>query len=272
MAKEQKTASRLSLARASYAQGDRAGAAQAHTPAAIARAAAEEHGGAGSLYLGEMVLGGLDGIVTTFAVVSGVAGADLGASVLLILGMANLLADGFSMAVGSFLSMKSEKEYYDKEKSRERWEVENFPDGEKRELLEIYRKRGYSAADSKRLVEIKSRDPKRWVDTMMVEELGMLPDERTPLRSALAIFAAFVSAGSIPLLVYLLGLVVPIAPAAAFAVSLAMSGVALFVLGAAKVVVTHRNPLRSGLEMLVVGGLAAGVAYLVGILLKGIVG
>jgi VIT1/CCC1 family predicted Fe2+/Mn2+ transporter len=272
MTNDKKPIPRLSLARISFAKGDLAASAKAHTPDTIARAAVEEHGGAGSQYIGDMVLGGLDGIVTTFAVVSGVAGADLGANVLLILGMANLLADGFSMATGSFLSLKSEREYYEKEKSREAWEVKQFPQGEKRELLEIYRKQGYSMADSKRMVDIKSRNPKRWVETMMIEELGMLPDDRTPARSALATFSAFVLAGSIPLLVYLLGLVVPIAPAAAFVVSLAMSAVALFMLGAAKVVVTHRNPLISGLEMLLVGSLAAGVAYGVGILLKGIVG
>jgi VIT1/CCC1 family predicted Fe2+/Mn2+ transporter len=272
MAKDKKPLPRLSLARISFAKGDLAASAKAHTPEAIAKAAAEQHGGAGSQYIGDMVLGGLDGIITTFAVVSGVAGADLGAQVLMIMGMANLLADGFSMGTGSFLSLKSEREYYKKEKEREAWEVEKFPEGEKMELFEIYCKQGYSAADSKKLVEINSRDPKRWVDTMMVEELGMLPDDRTPIRSAAATFTAFVLAGSIPLLVYLLGLMVPIPAATAFAVSLAMSAAALFLLGAAKVVVTHRNPLISGLEMLVVGSLAAGVAYIVGILLKGIVG
>ena len=263
---------RLSLARLSFARNDPALAAAAHTPEAIARAANEQHGGAGSQYIGDMVLGGLDGIITTFAVVSGVAGAELGAQVLLIMGMANLLADGFSMGTGSFLSLKSEREYYKKEKEREAWEVEKFPEGEKRELFEIYRKQGYSAADAKKLVEINSKDPKRWVDTMMVEELGMLPDERTPIRSAAATFTAFVLAGSIPLLVYLFGLAVPVPAATSFAVSLGMSAAALFALGAAKVVVTHRNPLISGLEMLIVGSLAAGVAYVVGILLKGFVG
>jgi VIT1/CCC1 family predicted Fe2+/Mn2+ transporter len=272
MPKEKKShLPRLSQARSSYAKGDRASAAAAHTPQAV-QEAAEEHGGSGSQYIGDMVLGGLDGIVTTFAVVSGVAGADLGANVLLILGMANLLADGFSMATGSFLSLRSEREYYEKEKAREKWEVENFPEGEKQELLVMYRKQGYSPADAERMVEIKSRDPGRWVDAMMVEELGMLPDERTPQRAALATFSAFVLAGSIPLLVYLLGIFLPIASQTAFFVSLGMSGMALFILGAAKVVVTHRNPLRSGAEMLIVGGLAAGVAYLVGIVLKGISG
>jgi VIT1/CCC1 family predicted Fe2+/Mn2+ transporter len=270
--RKKKTFSRLSLARLSFSQGDLSASARAHTPDAIARAAAEEHGGAGSQYVGDMVLGGLDGIITTFAVVSSVAGARLGLNVVLIMGLANLLADGFSMATGSFLSLRSEREYYRKEKSREAWEVEHFPDGEKQELVEIYRKQGYTEPESRQLVDLISRDPRRWVDAMMVAELGLLPDERTPLRSALATFSAFVLAGSIPLLIYLVGLVVPIAPATAFGASLTMSGVALFILGSAKVVVTRGNPLRSGLEMLAVGGLAALVAYIVGVVLKGIIG
>jgi hypothetical protein len=126
---------RLEEARRSFAHGDQHGSAHAHTPEAIAEAA-EHHGGAGSKYLGEMVYGGLDGIITTFAVVSGVAGAQLGTPVILILGMANLLADGFSMATGSYLSTKSEQEYYRKEWQREAWEVEHFPDGERAELIE----------------------------------------------------------------------------------------------------------------------------------------
>jgi VIT1/CCC1 family predicted Fe2+/Mn2+ transporter len=262
---------RLSLARLSFARNDPALAAAAHTPEAIARAANEQHGGAGSQYIGDMVFGGLDGIMTTFAVVSGVAGANLGAHIVLIMGLANLLADGFSMGIGSYLSAKSEKEFYEKERSREAWEVEHFPDGERQELLEIYRKQGYPDEDAHRMVEIKSRDPKRWVGAMMVEELGLLPTERTPTRSGLATFAAFFVAGAVPLLVYLLGLATPLPAGVAFPVSIVMTAVALFGLGAAKVLVTHRNPLRDGMETLVMGGLAATAAYLVGLLLSGLI-
>jgi vacuolar iron transporter family protein len=270
--KKKPVVNRLSLARLSFERGDPAGAALAHSPEAIARAAGEEHGGAGSQYLGDMVLGGLDGIITTFAVVSSVAGASLGLNVVMIMGLANLLADGFSMATGSFLSARSEREYYRKEKARETWEVEHFPEGEKQELIELYRKQGYSNEESAQLTEIRTRDPRRWVDAMMVDELGMLPDDRTPIQSALATYAAFVLAGAIPLMVYLVGLVVPIAPTTAFFVSLGMSGVALFILGSAKVLVTHGNPLRSGLETLVVGSLAAAVAFIVGVVLKRVIG
>lgn len=243
----------------------------AHTPEAIA-AAAERHGGAGSRYLGQMVYGGLDGIVTTFAVVSGVAGAQLGTPVILILGLANLFADGFSMATGSYLSTKSEQEYYRKEWRREAWEVEHFPEGERAELIEEYRHRGYTDEEARQLVEIQSREPKRWVKAMMIDELGMLEDESKPILNALATFGAFVVAGSLPLIVYFLGQAFTIPGEARFPIAMGLSGLALFGLGAAKVMVTKLNPIRSGLEMLIVGGLAAGVAYVVGALLKGMAG
>jgi VIT1/CCC1 family predicted Fe2+/Mn2+ transporter len=262
---------RLEDARQAFIKGDKQATARAHTHKAITQAT-EKHGGAGSQYLGEMVYGGLDGIITTFAVVTGVAGAQLGTSIILILGLANLLADGFSMATGAYLSTKSEHEYYRKEWEREAWEVEHFPDGERMELIEVYRSRGYSEEDARQLVEIQSKEPARWVNAMMLDELGMMKDESNPLVNGLVTFGAFIVAGSVPLLVYLLGLFVAIPAASTFPASLIMSGLALFGLGAAKVMVTRLNPIRSGLEMLVVGGLAAGVAYAVGALLKGIGG
>jgi VIT1/CCC1 family predicted Fe2+/Mn2+ transporter len=263
---------RLDEAREAYYSGNVQGSALAHAPERIAQAAVEEHGGTGSQYLGDMVYGGLDGIITTFAVVSGVAGAQLGSGIVLILGLANLLADGFSMATGAYLSSKSEQEYYRREWEREVWEIEHFPEGERTELYEIYRARGYSEEEASHLVEIQTRDRQRWVKAMMVDELGMLADERKPWLSALATLFSFVIAGSVPLLVYLLGLFFTIPITAAFPVALVLSGLSLFGLGAAKVLVTQLNPIRSGIEMLLVGGLAAGVAYAVGALLKGIAG
>ncbi len=263
---------RLDEARKAFKKGDPKAAAVAHDPRRIAQSASERHGGGGSQYLGEMVYGGLDGIITTFAVVSGVAGADLGVKVVLIMGLANLFADGFSMATGAYLSSKSEQEYYHREKQRESWEVEHFPDGERTELYQLYLSQGYSEEDARKLVEIKTKDSQRWVKSMMVEELGMMEDERNPLVTALATFAAFLTAGSVPMLIYLLGLLVPIPSAVSFPIALFLSVGALFGLGAAKVLVTERNAWRSGLEMLAVGGLAAAVAYLVGAALKGIGG
>lgn len=261
---------RVDQARDAYRKGDIGSSAAAHSAGRIAAAAREEHGGASHAYLGDMVFGGLDGIVTTFAVVSGVAGAQLGSRVVLIMGLANLFADGFSMATGAYLSSRSDREYYTREYEREAWEVEHFPDGERAELVEAYLAKGYSREDATRLVEIQTQQPDLWVKTMMVEELGLMKDERKPLTSALATLASFIVAGSVPLLVYLLGLVVPVPGNLAFQTSLVLSAIALFGLGAAKVLVTERNFLKSGLEMLTVGGAAAGVAYVVGLLLKGL--
>lgn len=262
---------RIEEARKAFAKGDLEASRAAHTPEAIA-AAHEQHGGTGHQYIGDLVYGGLDGIVTTFAIVSGVAGAALGSGVILILGLANLLADGLSMAAGAYLSSKSEREYYQREREREAWEIEHFPDGERQELIEVYQNQGYSQSEAEQVVEIQARDAERWLDAMMVHELGLLPDERRPILSAAATFGAFVVAGSFPLLVYLLGLFVPIDPGLAFPASLVLSAAALFAVGAAKVFITERSWLRSGLEMLVVGGTAAGVAYLIGFLLQGLGG
>jgi VIT1/CCC1 family predicted Fe2+/Mn2+ transporter len=262
---------RVEQARKGFAKGDKKLSAEAHDPDHI-RQAMEKHAGEESQYIGEMVYGGLDGIITTFAVVSGVAGADLGANIILILGLANLFADGFSMAVGSYLSTKSEQEYYQRELAREAWEVDHFPEGEKLELVELYQEQGFSEADAQTLVDIKSKDKDLWVKAMMLEELGMIEDTSSPLRNGLVTLLSFIIAGSVPLLVYLLGLFVTLPDGVAFPISLVLSGLALFGLGATKVLVTENNPWRSGLEMLLVGGLAAVVAYAVGALLKGIGG
>ncbi len=100
-------------------------------------------------YIKSMVYGGLDGIVTTFAVAAGVAGASLSVGIVLIMGFANLLADGLSMAIGDFLSTRAEQEYNRAEQAREAWEVENYPEGEKREMVELYTERGMDPGDAK---------------------------------------------------------------------------------------------------------------------------
>jgi VIT1/CCC1 family predicted Fe2+/Mn2+ transporter len=260
---------RIDKAREAFAEKDLTASQSAHSPEAIA-AAAEEHGGAGHQYIGDMVYGGLDGIVTTFAIVSGVAGANLGSGIVLVLGLANLLADGFSMAAGAFLALKSELEYYDREREREAWEVEHFPEGERTELVEIYRAKGHDSDDAETLVEIQAKNEELWIDEMMVQELGMLRDERRPVLSALATFGSFIVAGAVPLLVYVIGIFAPVDSGASFAIAATLSAAALFGLGAAKVLITERNWFRSGLEMLAVGSLAAGVAYFIGYLLRGL--
>ncbi len=253
---------RIDKARDAFSKRDKVAAAHIHHTSQ--GAALEEHGGAGARYVGDIIYGGLDGIITTFAIV-----AQLESGIILVLGLANLIADGFSMAAGAYLSLKSEQAYYDKEKERELWEVANFPEGEKQEMHQIYLQQGYTPEEAAQLVDIKSRDPERWVDAMMIDELGMTRDDRKPMLSGLTTLISFIIAGSVPLLIYLVGLVVDVP--SSFEISILLSALALFGLGTAKVRITLQNPFQSGFEMLVVGGLASGVAYAIGALLRNLI-
>jgi vacuolar iron transporter family protein len=238
--------------------------------AAHSAAAAESHTQAQGRYLKSVVYGGLDGIITTFAVVAGVAGASLSAGVVLILGFANLVADGISMAIGDYLSSKAEREYEAAERKREAWEVEHYPEGEKKELVELYQAKGVSRPDAESVVAVLSKHPKAWVDIMMVEELGIVTSDDSPLANAVATFLSFAVFGFVPLLTHVLATFIPALRATSFLIAALLTGVTLFALGSIKVRITGRNWFLSGLETLVIGGVAAAAAYGIGVLLGGL--
>jgi VIT1/CCC1 family predicted Fe2+/Mn2+ transporter len=224
----------------------------------------------GGQHIKSLIYGGLDGIITTFAVVAGVAGAALSPGIVLIMGFANLIADGISMAIGDFLSSKAENEYNAAERKREEWEVDNYPEGEKKELVELYTGKGMSQADAEKIVNIMAKDRKVWVDVMMVEELGIMEEEESPVKNAVVTFFSFGIFGFIPLLAYVLARFVAFFAENAFLVACVLTGLTLFVLGAQKVRITNKNWFVSGLEMLVIGGVAAAAAYGIGALLSGL--
>jgi VIT1/CCC1 family predicted Fe2+/Mn2+ transporter len=259
----------LDKARAAYASKDPEATRRAHEPQART-SATEEHRNEQGRYMKSLVYGGLDGVITTFAVVAGVEGASLAPTVLLILGAANLLADGLSMSIGDYLSTRAEQEYSRAERRREEWEIEHYPEGEKQELVELYIAKGMSEDDAREVVERIARYPKTWADVMMLEELGILEDNESPLKSALATFFAFAVLGSVPLLTPIAALFWPRLSSVAFPVSSILTAAALFVLGALKTRLTLRTWWRSGFEMLLVGGIAAAAAYGVGVLLSGL--
>lgn len=233
--------------------------------------APEEHQAGHGQYIKSFVYGGLDGAVTTFAVVAGVAGANLSASVVLILGVANLIADGISMAFGDYLSTKAENEYLTAERARETWETHNYPEGEKREMVELYSEKGIPTEDAKTVVEILSKHEKPWVDIMMAEELGLIENHESPIKNALVTFASFIFFGSIPVLVYVIARFIPFFAARTFVTACILTGLTLFILGALKIYFTRQHWYRAGLEMLLLGGFAAVAAYLVGVILGGLV-
>lgn len=260
---------RISQAISAYRRKDHIASKQAHTPDAI-RAAMEPHQTESGAYIGEAVYGALDGIVTTFAVVAGVAGAKLSAGIVLILGFANLIGDGLSMGVGSYLSTKSRREYEQSERQREHWEVENYPEGEIHEIREIYKRKGFHGDDLDRAVNVITSNKDIWVETMMNEELGIIKEESHPFWNGFSTFISFLIAGSIPLLFFVLSLFIPALSKSTFELSMVITAVALFAVGSFKVLVTQASWWRSGLEMLFVGGAAAFGAYLVGYLLQGL--
>jgi len=255
----------LRRAREAYKAGDVFGSKAAHSASA-----AERHQQGHGQYIKSAVFGGLDGIVTTFAVVAGVAGAALSPGIVLIMGFANLVADGLSMAIGDYLSTKSEQEYHRAERAREQWEVDHYPDGEKRELVELYTSKGMSEEDARAIVEIIARHREAWIDVMMVEELGILASNESPLKNALVTFFSFGLFGFVPLLAYVVVRLVPGFAANTFGMACVFTAATLFGLGALKVKVTGRHWLKSGLETLVIGGITAAAAYLIGTLLGGL--
>ncbi len=266
---------RLDEAREAYKKQDHEASRAAHAARAEglgARngSAMEDHRNAQGKYLKSVIYGGLDGTITTFAAVAGVAGANLSAGIVLIMGFANLIADGLSMSIGDYLSSKSEAEYQAAERAREAWEVKHYPEGEKQELREIYQARGMAASDAAAVVDIIAKDEQAWIDIMMIEELGILPDEDSPVKGAIATFASFGIFGFLPVLAYVVGLFIPGIDSLRFPLACLLTGATLFGLGALKTRITGRNWFSSGLEMLLVGGIAAAAAYLVGSLLGGL--
>ena len=221
-------------------------------------------------YIKSLIYGGLDGIITTFAVVAGVAGASLNMGVVLILGFANLIGDGLSMAIGDYLSTKAENEYQQIERERETWEVEHYPEGEKKEMMGIYTSKGMNKEDAHSMVEILSRNKETWISVMMAEELGIVEAEESPIKNAVVTFISFLVFGFIPLGAYVLSLFIAGMESWTFIIACILTATTLFILGALKVKVTMKNWFKSGLEMLIVGGVAAIAAFLIGKVLSGL--
>lgn len=209
-------------------------------------------------YLRDWVYGGIDGAVTTFAIVAGAVGADLSWRVVLIMGVANLLADGFSMAAANFTGTRAEIEDYERLREMERRHMSDDPRGERRELIEIYRLKGYSGRSLVRMVELVMQNANHWLDVMMIEEHGLSSMLRSPMRAALATFAAFVLCGLVPLVPFIL----PVANQALLAAI--MTAVTFFGVGSLKARWSLAPWWRSGLETFGIGMGAALVAYLLG--------
>jgi VIT1/CCC1 family predicted Fe2+/Mn2+ transporter len=217
------------------------------------------------------VYGAVDGIVTTFAVVSGVAGAGLPSGIIIVLGAANLAGDGFSMAVSNYLGTRTERQLVDRARRIEEQHIAEYPEGEREEVRQIFHAKGLSGADLEQIVTVITADRKRWIDTMIREEYGLSLEGATPWRAAAVTFGAFVSLGALPLIPFILEYFQAGSSAAPFLISSILTGIAFFLVGAVKGRFVAQAWHRSGLETFTVGSAAAVLAYLVGRVLRGVV-
>jgi VIT1/CCC1 family predicted Fe2+/Mn2+ transporter len=238
-----------------------------HTPEAIAKRlqAAGHHS-----YLSDLVLGAIDGTVTTFAIVAGVAGAEMPHHVAIILGCANILADGFSMAVSNFLSTQAERHLVEQVRENEARHIDLFPEGEREEIRQIFAAKGFEGEVLDRIVEVITQNRKQWIDTMVTDEFGLQLSGPSPWRAAGATFLAFLVAGFVPLFPFFLP--ITLEGRTIFLCSTVATMITFFLIGVAKGRVLGRSQLWSGLETLAVGGAAAFLAYGVGALLHAVLG
>jgi VIT1/CCC1 family predicted Fe2+/Mn2+ transporter len=230
-----------------------------HSPDAIRNRLAEGHRPS---YLRDWIYGAIDGGVTTLAIVSGVVGGGLPRSAILILGVANVIADGFSMAASNYAGTRTEHEERHHLEAVERRHIDLDPDGEREEIRQIFSVNGIQGEDLERVVTAVTADEQRWIRLMLAHEYGLPSNVRHPLKAAAATFAAFTVCGLIPLSPYVIG------ADEAFRVAVVLTLAVFFLVGAAK---SHFSPFpwwRSGLETLAVGAGAAFMAYAVGTLLR----
>ena len=203
--------------------------------------------------------------MTTFAVVAGVAGAELSTKTLLILGAANLFADGFSMAAANYSGTKAESEEYEQVRRMEERHVELAPEGEREEIRQIFHAKGFRGKALDSAVDVITAKRQRWIETMMTEERGLPPVSRSPAKAAAMAFLAFLLCGAIPLLPFVAG-----APASLWT-STVMTGATFFSIGSLRSRWSPSSWWRAGIETFLIGITAAFLAYLIGMLLSGLV-
>ncbi len=217
----------------------------------------EEVHAAGGPWVRDVMLGLNDGLVASFAVTSGLAGAFSSSSIVTMAGLAEMLGGTVSMGLAAFISARSEVEFHQSEIEREREEIRKWPDREREEISTIYKSKGFTGELLDRIVAHITSDPERWANVMMREELGFASESfDTPLRSGLTTGIAYLLGAAVPVFPYLF-----IPPARGVVASAIVTVLVLFGVGAAKTIITSRSWLRSGLESMLTGIVAAAGTY-----------
>ena len=214
----------------------------------------------------DIVIGMSDGLTVPFALAAGLTGiANASPGIIVTAGLAEIAAGSIAMGLGGYLAAKSDAEHYAKEREREKREVVEIPEEEKREVAQVFQSYGLSAEESEPIVEALSRHPKKWVDFMMRFELGLeKPDPKRALVSALTIAVSYMVGGLIPLAPYIvIAYAKQTSVVTALLISVALTLVALLVFGFIKGRYTGTRPVRSALQTALIGSVAAGAAFLI---------
>ncbi|MGE5248065.1 MAG: VIT1/CCC1 transporter family protein [Verrucomicrobiota bacterium] len=206
----------------------------------------------------DVVIGMADGLTVPFALAAGLSGAVHSTAVIVVAGLAEIAAGSIAMGLGGYLAARTDREHYASEKAREYREIRAMPAAEKEEVAAVFREYGLDDGKAEPVVEAICADPDRWVDFMMRYELGLeAPDPGRATKSALTIGLSYVAGGLVPLLPYMVtGEVLP-----GLAISAVVTLLALFSFGAVKGRLTGVQPLRSGLQTVTIGGIAAAAAF-----------
>lgn len=247
--------------------GDPVSLHRTHTPEAVARRLDR---GPTTSYARELVYGAVDGAVTTFAVIAGAEGASVSSAIVLVLGLANLLADGFSMAVGNYLGVRTSEERRSRVRAQELDHIARVPEGEREEVRQIYAAKGLAGADLERVVDVVTEDRERWVETMLTEEHGFAPLPADPRRTALATFVAFCVAGLVPLVPFVVEAVADWPIGDPFLSSAVATALAFLAIGVGRGVVADVPKGPMAVKTFALGATAAAIAYGVGYLLRGV--
>lgn len=206
----------------------------------------------------DIVIGMSDGLTVPFALAAGISGAVAATNIVVTAGLAEIAAGAISMGLGGYLAARTDREHYETERQREEDETYQMPDAEREEVTQILREYGLSDAELQPVVNALSNNRKKWVDFMMRFELGLeAPDPKRATRSALTIALSYIAGGFVPLSPYIL---IPNIQTALL-VSIGVTLLALFVFGFVKGRFTGIHPFRSALQTILVGGLAAAVAF-----------
>lgn len=208
----------------------------------------------------DIVIGMSDGLTVPFALAAGLSGAVSSNAIVVTAGLAEIAAGSIAMGLGGYLAAKSDAEHYASERAREEWEVEHEPDEEAREVADIFASFGVPRQETTQVIAALRKNPAAWLEVLMRLELGLeKPDPKRALTSALTIAGSYIAGGAIPLAPYVF------APNSQIALiySVIVTLLALLIFGTMKGRFTGASPLRSGLQTLIVGGVAAGAAFLI---------